>query len=105
MVQSKVPRALSAACGQIDSALRRRRTEGRPARVLAERAAIAILPSCFSTFLGDDEGLGGLDQRFNLLKEPSASIRSHACSTRRAVRYSPCWRISLSFSTRKVSDG
>lgn len=36
---------------------------------------------------------------------PSSVNRSQAERTRRAVRYSPNWRISFSFSTRKVSEG
>src|SRR5215204_3875516 len=38
-------------------------------------------------------------------KVPSRSKLSHAPRTSRAVRYSPCSRISLSFNTRNVSDG
>lgn len=40
-------------------------------------------------------------------KQPgsTASCCFHASMTSRSVRYSPNWRISFSFRTRKVSDG
>src|SRR5262249_39217709 len=102
VVQPEIPRALSTARGEVDSAFRGCRAEGGPARVLADRAAVAVLPSRLTALLRDYEALRSLDQRSILLKEPSASNLSHACSTRRPVRYSPYRLISFPLRPRKV---